>query len=155
MPMKSPLVFQVLFPVALAACLWSPSAQAKEPKSNPYYNNGQINTSNPVVKMLESLGGNFLNRGNTQRQDSTDSNRYRYDNGRDRSQRESIRTENYHAHSTAAAVQNALARRGYYRGAIDGAIGQQSRNAIANYQHDHNLSVTGNINTKLLQSLGL
>lgn len=57
--------------------------------------------------------------------------------------------------SAGVAVQQALARRGYYRGSIDGAIGPQSRRAIANYQHDQGLQETGSINSSLLNSLGL
>ena len=63
--------------------------------------------------------------------------------------------ESYTGNSTGVAVQNALARSGYYRGSIDGQIGPQSRQAIANYQQAQGLRVTGNINTPLLRSLGL
>lgn len=62
---------------------------------------------------------------------------------------------NYRSNGTDAAVQQALARRGYYRGPIDGDIGPGSRNAIARYQEDHGLRVTGNINSSLVHSLGL
>jgi len=53
------------------------------------------------------------------------------------------------------AVQKALARRGYYRGPIDGDIGPGSSNAIARYQEDRGLRVTGSINSSLLHSLDL
>jgi hypothetical protein len=56
---------------------------------------------------------------------------------------------------TDAAVQSELARRGYYNGSIDGAIGPMSRRAIARYQEDHGLPVTGSITSSLLRSLGL
>jgi hypothetical protein len=56
---------------------------------------------------------------------------------------------------TGASVQRELARRGYYRGAIDGSIGPASRSAIARYQADSGLSVTGSITPSLLRSLGL
>lgn len=56
--------------------------------------------------------------------------------------------------STEVMVQKALASRGYYRGLIDGSIGPQSRNAIARYQRDRGLPVTGNINSYLLRDLG-
>lgn len=56
---------------------------------------------------------------------------------------------------TEAEVQRALARRGYYRGPIDGDLGPGSRNAIARYQADHGLRVTGGVNSSLLRSLGL
>lgn len=50
-------------------------------------------------------------------------------------------------------VQEALKIRGYYRGAIDGAIGPNSRFAIRSYQMDSGLPVTGRIDTLLLRSL--
>ena len=57
--------------------------------------------------------------------------------------------------SAGAAVQEALSRRGYYQGSIDGEIGPQSRRAIARYQGDRGLPVTGGISSSLLHSLGL
>ena len=58
-------------------------------------------------------------------------------------------------YSTASDVQNSLAIQGYYHGPIDGDIGPGTRNAIANYQSEHDLRVTGRINDPLLQSLQL
>jgi peptidoglycan hydrolase-like protein with peptidoglycan-binding domain len=55
--------------------------------------------------------------------------------------------------SPDAAVQRALARRGYYAGAIDGVIGHRSRRAISHYQAEHGLRVSGNITPGLLRSL--
>ena len=63
--------------------------------------------------------------------------------------------ESYQSSSRAATVQQALARRGYYHGSIDGDIGPQSQRAIALYQHDHRLRATGSITQSLLDSLGL
>ncbi len=57
--------------------------------------------------------------------------------------------------SVGVDVQRALARRGYYGGAIDGDIGPRSRAAIRSYQVDRGLPVTGRIDTLLLRSLGL
>src|SRR6186997_3289790 len=54
----------------------------------------------------------------------------------------------------AAAVQRALARRGYYHGAIDGVIGPGSRGAIRSFQAANGLAVTGEINGPLLHALG-
>ena len=54
-----------------------------------------------------------------------------------------------------ASVQRALARNGYYRGPIDGNIGPMSRRAIASYQNDHGLRVTGYPDGNLLNALGL
>lgn len=56
---------------------------------------------------------------------------------------------------TVAEVQRALARRGYYRGPIDGDIGPGSRAAIARYQADRGMRPTGQIDSRLLRSLGL
>lgn len=52
-------------------------------------------------------------------------------------------------------VQRELAKRGYYGGVIDGAIGSQTRAAIRTYQVDKNLPVTGRIDGNLLRSLRL
>ncbi len=52
-------------------------------------------------------------------------------------------------------VQRALARRGYYRGEIDGDIGAGTRAAIRRYQYDRRLEVTGRIDRSLLRSLDL
>ena len=57
--------------------------------------------------------------------------------------------------SAGAAVQLALARAGYYRGPIDGCLGPTSRQAIACYQADHGMRVTGYPSRSLLYSLGL
>jgi len=56
---------------------------------------------------------------------------------------------------TVSAVQSELAKLGYYNGAIDGALGDQTEAAIAHYQEDHDLSVTGTLTAATLQSLGL
>ena len=57
--------------------------------------------------------------------------------------------------SIVSNVQARLTDLGYYRGPIDGDIGPITRDAIASYQSDYGLSVTGRINTVLLHSLGL
>ena len=54
-----------------------------------------------------------------------------------------------------SSVQSQLAKRGYYRGAIDGVLGDQTEAAIASYQEDNDLSVTGVVTAATLQSLGL
>jgi len=59
------------------------------------------------------------------------------------------------SNSLEAAVQLALARNGYYNGPIDGDLGSRSRRAIANYQQDRGLRITGYPNSSLLSSLGL
>ena len=57
--------------------------------------------------------------------------------------------------SMDAAVQQALARAGYYNGPIDGSLGPVSKQAIANYQSDRGMRVTGTPNNSLITSLGL
>jgi peptidoglycan hydrolase-like protein with peptidoglycan-binding domain len=53
----------------------------------------------------------------------------------------------------ASPVQSALAKRGYYRGPIDGVIGARSRRAIRGFQNDQGLPVTGSIDGKLIKTL--
>jgi len=61
----------------------------------------------------------------------------------------------YSSGSLAMSVQDQLARLGYSPGAIDGVIGPQTQDAIADFQNDHHLPVTGEINRSLLRALGL
>src|SRR5215831_8959350 len=56
---------------------------------------------------------------------------------------------------TVSAVQSQLAKLGYYRGAIDGIVGDQTEAALAQYQEDHDLSVTGTVTAATLQALGV
>ncbi|PWT84424.1 MAG: hypothetical protein C5B58_04710 [Acidobacteria bacterium] len=56
---------------------------------------------------------------------------------------------------TVSAVQSELAELGYYQGPIDGVLGDNTEAAIARYQEDHDLSVTGTVTTAILQSLGV
>lgn len=53
-----------------------------------------------------------------------------------------------------ANVQGALQRLGYFQYAVDGVLGPMRRNALANYQRDHNLAITGAIDQQTLKSLG-
>jgi hypothetical protein len=57
--------------------------------------------------------------------------------------------------NTVAAAQEQLARQGYYRGAIDGVVGPETRRALRRYQRDNGLLVTGYLTADTLQSLGL
>lgn len=50
-------------------------------------------------------------------------------------------------------VQIALARRGYYRGTIDGIVGAATRSAIRRYQYDQGYPVTGRVDSTLLRML--
>jgi Putative peptidoglycan binding domain len=59
------------------------------------------------------------------------------------------------ADSAVAAAQEQLARQGYYRGKIDGSFGPETHSAIARYQSNHGLRVTGSLNLDTLHALGL
>jgi peptidoglycan hydrolase-like protein with peptidoglycan-binding domain len=61
--------------------------------------------------------------------------------------------EKHDGDRTTASVQRALARRGYYKGSIDGDLGRGTRAAIARYQKRNGLRVTGDVNRSLLRSL--
>jgi Putative peptidoglycan binding domain len=56
---------------------------------------------------------------------------------------------------TVTAVQEQLARQGYYRGEIDGIFGAETRRAVVRYQSDQGLRVTGNLNADTLRALEL
>jgi hypothetical protein len=60
-----------------------------------------------------------------------------------------------HTDSSVAAAQERLAQQGYYRGDIDGVLGPETSRAIARYQTEHGLRVTGLLTTDTLQALGL
>ena len=51
------------------------------------------------------------------------------------------------------AVQAALAWRGYYGGRIDGVMGPETRSAIRSFQSHEGLPVTGQIDSRLVDSL--
>jgi hypothetical protein len=55
----------------------------------------------------------------------------------------------------AASVQEELVQKGYNPGAVDGVIGPQTRNAIAQFQSDHRLPVTGEIDSATISAMGL
>lgn len=57
--------------------------------------------------------------------------------------------------STVINVQRRLARNGYYHGAIDGVIGHGTRSAIRSYERAHGLRVDGQIDRRLLATMGL
>jgi peptidoglycan hydrolase-like protein with peptidoglycan-binding domain len=59
------------------------------------------------------------------------------------------------ANATVSAVQSELAKLGYYSDTIDGVLGDQTEAAIARYQEDRDLSVTGTVDAATLQSLGI
>jgi len=57
--------------------------------------------------------------------------------------------------SQVSNVQSALAREGYYDGAIDGSLGPATRKALRRYQRDRGLQVTGDINRATINALRL
>jgi hypothetical protein len=59
------------------------------------------------------------------------------------------------ANELAMDVQRALAKRGFYNGAIDGDVGPATRGAIREFQYKNHLEVTGRIDRTLLRSLGV
>src|SRR5438477_230085 len=63
--------------------------------------------------------------------------------------------ESTNADSSVSQVQSALAREGYYRGAIDGSLGPATRSALRRYQRDHGLDASGQIDQSIIEALGL
>jgi His-Xaa-Ser repeat protein HxsA len=59
------------------------------------------------------------------------------------------------ANATVSAVQSELAKLGYYNGPIDGVLGDETEAALARYQQDQDISVTGTVDAATLQSLGI
>ncbi|MGI8821025.1 MAG: peptidoglycan-binding domain-containing protein [Chthoniobacterales bacterium] len=57
--------------------------------------------------------------------------------------------------SVVVEVQQELARAGYYRGAIDGVIGNGTRGAIRRFERANRLPVDGRIDQQLLSRMGL
>lgn len=57
--------------------------------------------------------------------------------------------------ATVKKVQEALNKQGYDCGTPDGIMGKKTKAAIKEYQADHDLKVTGTINSKLLNSLNV
>ena len=56
---------------------------------------------------------------------------------------------------TVTTVQTRLMQMGYYNGPTDGIYGPLTRDAVARYQTEKNLPVTGNLSGGTLQSLGV
>jgi putative peptidoglycan binding protein len=59
------------------------------------------------------------------------------------------------ADPTVEATQERLAQLGYYNGPVDGVFGPTTRDAVAKYQIDNQLDVTGSLSPDTLQSLGV
>ena len=54
-----------------------------------------------------------------------------------------------------ANVQTALQDTGYYYGEITGSLGVDTRTALANFQRDYGLQITGAIDEGTVEALGL
>ena len=80
--------------------------------------------------------------------DSYDSDPYNYD---DSSSAGSAVSSN----PVVSAIQSKLEQLGYYHGGIDGVLGDETEAAIARYQEDHDLSVTGTVTAAVLHALGV
>jgi hypothetical protein len=61
----------------------------------------------------------------------------------------------YTATDRIRAAQQALAQQNYYRGAANGMLDDATRRALFQYQADHNLSATGNLDGRTAQALGI
>ena len=59
------------------------------------------------------------------------------------------------SNGAVSAVQSRLASFGYYHGAIDGILGDETEAALARYQQDQDLSVTGTVTGATLHALAL
>jgi hypothetical protein len=60
-----------------------------------------------------------------------------------------------YSNTVVSAVQSKLASLGYYDGATDGILGDETEAALARYQQDQDISVTGTVTGATLQALGL
>jgi Ni/Co efflux regulator RcnB len=57
--------------------------------------------------------------------------------------------------NVVVAVQQRLARFGYYRGAVDGVMGPGTRTAVVRWEARHGMYANGQIDRQLLSSLGI
>lgn len=156
--------------VCTMACLLTlPLTSYAKDHKNQHNNNNQWNNNNgyneqkisgaAVAGFVLSLANGYAGRGYYYGPPNTSyynrSPQVAYYATREAAPREYYRSQNIRSHSMEASVQQALAQAGYYNGPIDGSIGPMSRRAIANYQADRGLRVTGNPSNSLLNSLGL
>ncbi len=61
----------------------------------------------------------------------------------------------YTATDRVRAAQRALSQQNYYRGASDGRLDDATHRALFQFQADHNLSATGNLDGRTLAALGV
>jgi peptidoglycan hydrolase-like protein with peptidoglycan-binding domain len=78
-----------------------------------------------------------------------------YDNGYAANDYSQSEYNNGDLDSSVRHVQEALARAGYYHGAIDGSFGPATQNAVRRFQRSHGLGVTGEIDRPVIEALGL
>ena len=127
--------------------------------NNNQYHNGQNNSAQAVTGFVLGLANGYAGRGYYYGPPNTSyynqGPQVRYYATREAAPREYYGYQSSRSNSMEAAVQMALARNGYYNGPIDGSLGPMSRQAIANYQADRGLRVTGYPSGSLLNSLGL
>ena len=134
-PMKTTKLIRTLLLAALAFTIVASSAQAddrRNHKRDRHHNGNGIN----IDLVVPGVSVDFYPR--QERTVIIERNRRYYD-----------------GNSIELDVQRALARRGYYRGAIDGDVGYGTRLAIRNYQLDYGLVPTAHINSELLIYLNL
>ena len=77
---------------------------------------------------------------------------YDYDDG-DYSDAQASPSESEAAEQTNIAVQQELAKRGFYQGPIDGSVGPETRKAISWFQSVEKLTVTGQVDDPTLDAL--
>ena len=78
-----------------------------------------------------------------------------YDENSQYSQDSSANNSRTESGGRVSEVQRALAREGYYDGAVDGVMGAGTRRALRNYERDHGLDVTGGITQGVIEALRL
>jgi hypothetical protein len=61
----------------------------------------------------------------------------------------------YTSQALVRDAQRELAKRDYYKGTVDGLLGDETRRAIAHFQIDQRLPVTGNLDQATAKQLGL
>lgn len=121
--------------------------------------NGQNNSAQAVAGFVLGLANGYAGRGYYYGPPNTsyysEGPQIRYYATREAAPRAYYGDERNRHNSMDAAVQQALAQAGYYNGPIDGSLGPLSRRAIANYQQDRGMRVTGSLSSNLINSLGL
>ena len=60
-----------------------------------------------------------------------------------------------HDHGDVKKVQETLHDKGFYKGPVDGIMGHQTRAAIREYQEAENLPITGHLDAKTSEKLGV